>query len=101
LTPGFIPATALTRDIPAYQRFFVKLVSLTPFVRTISQGGREIVNCAIGEETGKVSGNYYYDLKVTKPSKEALNEEKQAKFWDLSLQWTNLSSSNSNDGKKE
>ena len=52
----------------------------------VSEGVKTIVYLAINYEVKKISGEYFYKSKVTKPSQFAEDKELADKLWNYSLQ---------------
>lgn len=75
LHPGVI-STELARDFPAPMRLFARW-----FFKSPEQGARTSLHLATSPEGGTVSGKYFIDAKVAKPSASAVDDALAERLW--------------------
>lgn len=78
LHPGVI-ASDITREMPGFVRFVVKLV-----LKNTAQGAETSVFLASSNEVAGITSKYFDDKKAIPSSKESYDEEKQEKLWRMS-----------------
>jgi NAD(P)-dependent dehydrogenase (short-subunit alcohol dehydrogenase family) len=76
LHPGFINTNILGRDIAGR--------------KPVTEGAQTPVYLASSKEVGNVSGQYFYQKKITPPSELSRNVALQEEFWEISKKMTNL-----------
>lgn len=57
---------------------------------SLEQGAKTSIYLALMEEVSDITGKYFSDSKIIKPSADAHNKELQKELWDLSVQLTGL-----------
>ena len=78
LHPGVI-ASDITREMPGFVRFVVKLVLKTP-----EQGAETSLYLASSPDVAGITGKYFDDKKAIPSSKESYDTAKQEQLWKLS-----------------
>ncbi len=84
LHPGFVQ-TEFGKNNPGILSFLLKILMSLHAIK-VSEGVKTIVYLAINDEVKKISGEYFYKSKVTKPSQFAEDKELADKLWNYSLQ---------------
>ena len=84
LHPGFVK-TEFGKNNPGILSFLLKTLMSFHAIK-VSEGVKTIVYLAINDEAKKISGEYFYKSKVTKPSQSAEDKELADKLWNYSLQ---------------
>lgn len=78
LHPGVVK-TNLGRELPG---MLMKMAG--PFLRTPEQGAATSLHLALSSEVAKVTGRYFDDRKVKKPSVQAMDRGSQERLWQVS-----------------
>jgi len=86
LHPGVIPNTDLLRYHSIVKCLFN--IFVRPFSKNIPQGSATTCYVALHPQVKGVSGEYFSDCNVAKPSALAKDEELAKKLWDFSLSLT-------------
>ena len=81
LHPGVVD-TGITDDSNIFVKLFWKIG--TPFMLNAKQGARTSIYLATSKEVEDISGQYFSNRKVTRPSMEARNTESAKKLWEIS-----------------
>ncbi|KAL0819365.1 hypothetical protein ABMA28_007488 [Loxostege sticticalis] len=84
--------TDLTRHLPmskSFTRFFVYPL-FWPVMKTPKIGAQVIIHAALDPKLKKCAGDYYVDMKLAEPSKEAQDFELSLWLWKVSERWTKL-----------
>ena len=84
LHPGFVK-TEFGKNNHGILSFLLKILMSFHAIK-VSEGVKTIVYLAINDEAKKISGEYFYKSKVTKPSQFAEDKELADKLWNYSLQ---------------
>ena len=84
LHPGFVK-TEFGKNNHGILSFLLKILMSFHAIK-VSEGVKTIVYLAINDEAKKISGEYFYKSKVTKPSQSAEDKELADKLWNYSLQ---------------
>ena len=84
LHPGFVK-TEFGKNNQGILSFLLKILMSFHAIK-VSEGVKTIVYLAINDEAKKISGEYFYKSKVTKPSQSAEDKELADKLWNYSLQ---------------
>ena len=84
LHPGFVK-TEFGKNNHGILTFLLKILMSFHAIK-VSEGVKTIVYLAINDEAKKISGEYFYKSKVTKPSQSAEDKELADKLWNYSLQ---------------
>ena len=84
LHPGFVK-TEFGKNNHGILTFLLKILMSFHAIK-VSEGVKTIVYLAINDEAKKISGEYFYKSKVTKPSQFAEDKELADKLWNYSLQ---------------
>ena len=84
LHPGFVK-TEFGKNNQGILSFLLKILMSFHAIK-VSEGVKTIVYLAINDEAKKISGEYFYKSKVTKPSQFAEDKELADKLWNYSLQ---------------
>jgi NAD(P)-dependent dehydrogenase (short-subunit alcohol dehydrogenase family) len=93
--PGAVPGTGFPRETPLPFRIAARAVSALPdsieslFVTTVPKGAETQVYLAASPELD-VSGEYFYRNRPREPSKEAKDDEKAHRLWELSRELTGI-----------
>ena len=61
-----------------------------PFMRTSKKGAETSIYLCSSPNVSDISGEYFYNCRVTKTSKWAQNEEDANKLWDISSKLTGI-----------
>ncbi|XP_062024710.1 short-chain dehydrogenase TIC 32, chloroplastic-like [Rosa rugosa] len=79
-------------DMSARDRDIVKVlgVFIIPFIKTVQQGAATTCFVALHPQVKGVSGEYFADCNIAKPSNQAKDVDLASKLWDFSLSMTNL-----------
>jgi NAD(P)-dependent dehydrogenase (short-subunit alcohol dehydrogenase family) len=88
LHPGFVATRFGDQSGGIVQR----LVKVAKPIGAISpeEGARTIIFLASSPDTANVSGEYFYECKVTQPTREAQNDEDAEKLWREPVRLTGL-----------
>ncbi|KAK9927173.1 hypothetical protein M0R45_024372 [Rubus argutus] len=91
LHPGAIQTNILRFD-NGILHYIVKVlgVFIIPFIKTIQQGAATTCFVALHPQVKGVSGEYFADCNIDKPSAQAKDEDLATKLWDFSLALTNV-----------
>ena len=84
LHPGFVK-TEFGKNNQGILSFLLKILMSFHAIK-VSEGVKTIVYLAINDEAKKISGEYFYKSKVTKPSQSAEDKELADKLWNYTLQ---------------
>ena len=84
LHPGFVK-TEFGKNNHGILTFLLKILMSFHAIK-VSEGVKTIVYLAINDEAKKISGEYFYKSKVTKPSQSAEDKELADKLWNYTLQ---------------
>jgi hypothetical protein len=88
VTPGFVPVTALGRDVTtgnALARFaMMRLAPLLPFAVSLEEGTRRIAAVCVGEAEGRLTGCYYSRGVETVSSEASRDAALAEELWRLS-----------------
>ena len=84
LHPGFVK-TEFGKNNHGILSFLLKILMSFHAIK-VSEGVKTIVYLAINDEAKKISGEYFYKSKVTKPSQSAEDKELADKLWNYTLQ---------------
>jgi hypothetical protein len=105
--PGLIP-TEMSHDCSAFhgllgadaQRLFHTKVTLKSLffhkiiynlmLQTPKEGAQTVIHLAVADEVAHVTGEYFSDCQVVKPSKLAQDEEMARKVWFVSKKLVDL-----------
>ncbi|RVE54553.1 hypothetical protein evm_000674 [Chilo suppressalis] len=89
--PGFTD-TDLTRHMPMSKSLtrFVVYPVFWPFMKSAKIGAQTIAHAALDPALEKCAGDYYVDMKIAEPSKEAQDFELAYWLWKVSEKWTKL-----------
>ncbi len=87
LHPGAIK-TELSRNFGTIESIAMQFMFL--FFKTPTEGAQTNIHLAVCEEVEGVSGLYFCDCKVKKPSKGAQDDEAAKKLWQISAQLVGL-----------
>lgn len=88
LHPGAV-ATQIGQNNGRWVRWVMKV--LTPFFKTPEQGADTIVYLASAPELEGVTGEYFIDRKIKRPSRAACDEEDAVKLYRVSAELTGVS----------
>jgi retinol dehydrogenase-12 len=95
LHPGVV-RTELARYFgETYGKLFtVVLVLIYPlffwFTKSVEQGAQTTLHCALSEEAGKVSGQYFSDCAIQPLKPHALNDDEAKRLWEISEKMVGL-----------
>ena len=84
LHPGFVK-TEFGKNNQGILSFLLKILMSFHAIK-VSEGVKTIVYLAINDEAKKISGEYFYKSKVTKPSQSAEDKELADKLWNYTIQ---------------
>ena len=84
LHPGFVK-TEFGKNNHGILSFLLQILMSFHAIK-VSEGVKTIVYLAINDEAKKISGEYFYKSKVTKPSQSAEDKELADKLWNYTLQ---------------
>lgn len=87
LHPGFVSSNFGKGSSPLYKAF---IALSSPFAVSSKKGAETPVYLATSEEGGLLSGRYFKDKKVKKPSQAALNDDYALAMWEQSAALTQL-----------
>jgi NAD(P)-dependent dehydrogenase (short-subunit alcohol dehydrogenase family) len=87
-TPGF-RATNLGRNMPALQRFGMRLFAGRP-----EKGAATLVHVATAAELESINGKYFLNGKAVETSKTTYDKELALRLWNISEKLTGLSKQN-------
>ncbi|XP_069697713.1 retinol dehydrogenase 11-like [Periplaneta americana] len=73
---------------PGAQWFFDNVLAY--FIKTPEQGAQTTIHCAVSEEAGRETGQYYRDCKKGRQSSLAFDEKLAADLWDRSARLVGL-----------
>ncbi|EFJ43754.1 hypothetical protein VOLCADRAFT_121393 [Volvox carteri f. nagariensis] len=92
VTPGWVPGTALGRDMPWMARLAYQYVfPLLPGTTSVAEGARRVVEVCVGQQAGAaVTGTYFSRGVPTESSAESRDEEAAEALWRLSEQITGV-----------
>lgn len=99
LHPGLIITNILT-DVKVLWINFASLIAY-PFTKTVWEGAQTHIYLAVSPEVANVSGEYFSDCHLDKPSKIAKNVELARKLWDVSEKIVGLSKNVSVNNNQE
>ncbi|PRQ17656.1 putative very-long-chain 3-oxoacyl-CoA reductase [Rosa chinensis] len=90
LHPGLIQTNIVRFD--GILHYIVKVlgVFIIPFIKTVQQGAATTCFVALHPQVKGVSGEYFTDCNIAKPSDQANDADLATKLWDFSLSLTNL-----------
>ncbi|KAL6174718.1 hypothetical protein ACLB2K_051364 [Fragaria x ananassa] len=93
LHPGSIQ-TNIVRIDDGILHYIAKVLSvfIKPFMKTIQQGAATTCFVALHPQVKGVSGEYFADCNIAKPSDQAKDADLATKLWDFSLSLTDLNS---------
>ncbi|KAL6182208.1 hypothetical protein ACLB2K_043631 [Fragaria x ananassa] len=91
LHPGSIQ-TNIVRIDDGILYYIAKVLSvfIMPFMKTIQQGAATTCFVALHPQVKGVSGEYFADCNIAKPSDQAKDADLATKLWDFSLSLTDL-----------
>ncbi|XP_050378717.1 short-chain dehydrogenase TIC 32, chloroplastic-like isoform X2 [Argentina anserina] len=91
LHPGYIQ-TNIVRIEYGILYYIAKVLSvfIIPFMKSIQQGAATTCFVALHPQVKGVSGEYFADCNIAKPSDQAKDADLAAKLWDFSLSLTSL-----------
>ncbi|XP_061988052.1 short-chain dehydrogenase TIC 32, chloroplastic-like isoform X1 [Rosa rugosa] len=91
LHPGSIQTNIVHFD-NGILHYIVKVlgVFIIPFIKTVQQGAATTCFVALHPQVKGVSGEYFADCNIAKPSNQAKDADLASKLWDFSLSMTNL-----------
>ncbi|KAM5572431.1 hypothetical protein ABKV19_012475 [Rosa sericea] len=91
LHPGSIQ-TNIVRFDNGILHYIVKVlgVFIIPYIKTAQQGAATTCFVALHPQVKGVSGEYFADCNIAKPSNQAKDADLASKLWDFSLSMTNL-----------
>ncbi|XP_067940115.1 retinol dehydrogenase 11-like [Watersipora subatra] len=94
--PGFIPATALSRENRATYRGMFLLTIANSFIgrwlfsaEPVEAGRDKLLQMAVSEDR-KTSGIFYTQFQPRTEAAEVLDEDNQMKIWDLCVKYSTL-----------
>ena len=85
LHPGHV-ASDVWREVPWGLRHLLKLFTISN-----EEGARTSLHCAVSDEAGAQTGQYYHESREKRPSKLALDDGLARELWDKSATWVGLS----------
>ena len=88
LHPGFV-ATRFGDNSGGLLRAVFKLAKPIGAISP-EEGAKTIIHLAASSEVAKVSGEYFYECRMTTPTAEARNDEDASRLWDISEQIAGL-----------
>lgn len=65
-----------------FQKFYRTIMGY--FMKTVEDGSRTQIYCALDEKAGEETGLYYSDCRVATPWAKAANPETAKKLWEVS-----------------
>ena len=89
LHPGVV-RTELARNFgEAYGTSFTLVIILIYplffwFSKDMKQGAQTTIHCAVAEETGEISGEYFCDCAMQKLMPHSLHDNEATKLWQIS-----------------
>lgn len=91
LHPGTV-ATQIGQNNGRWVGWLMKVLAITPFFKTPEQGADTIIYLASSPEVDGVTGEYFIDRKIKRPSRAACDEEAAARLYRVSAELTGVSS---------
>ncbi|PRQ17661.1 putative very-long-chain 3-oxoacyl-CoA reductase [Rosa chinensis] len=88
LHPGTIRTNIMRNDISV--KCLLKVLRLIFISKTIQQGAATTCFLALNPQVKGVSGEYYVDCNIAKPSSQANDADLAKRLWDFSFSLTNL-----------
>ena len=88
LHPGFV-ATRFGDNSGGLMRAVFKIANPIGAISP-EEGAKTIIHLAASSEVAKVSGEYFYECRMTTPTAEARNDEDASRLWDISEQIAGL-----------
>ena len=67
------------------------MLAVRPFAISSAKGAHTSVYLASSPDVDGITGQYFYQCKVVKPSNAALDDAAAARLWDMSAEMTGLS----------
>ncbi|GAB6031591.1 Retinol dehydrogenase 12 [Chamberlinius hualienensis] len=92
--PGLVKNTKILRHTGVYNSFYEKLATPITWLllKTPKDGAQTVIYVAVAPETETITGKYFSDCEIKKPSEDAVNEDYAQKMWDLSSKLVGLQS---------
>jgi NAD(P)-dependent dehydrogenase (short-subunit alcohol dehydrogenase family) len=84
--PGFVA----TRFAHANAIYNVAMALMRPFQRSIAKGSRTSIYLCASPEVATVSGEYFADCKIAKPTSHGRDDAAARKLWDISERMVGL-----------
>ena len=88
LHPGVVATGFASQNNSKLQKFIFGLAK--PFMRTSDNGAKTSVYLCSSSDVSNISGEYFYNSKISKTSNGANNSQDADRLWDISLQLTGL-----------
>lgn len=88
LHPGVVATGFASQNDSKIQKLLFKLSK--PFMRSSNKGAETSVYLSSSDEVSDVSGEYFYNSKISKISSGASNKEDAEKLWEISMELTGL-----------
>ena len=89
LHPGVVATGFASQNNSRFQKFIFSMAK--PFMRTSDNGAKTSIYLCSSEDVSDISGEYFYNSKITKTSKGAKNIDDADRLWNMSLKLTSLS----------
>ncbi|KAK9927172.1 hypothetical protein M0R45_024371 [Rubus argutus] len=87
LHPGIIRTNIIRKHI--FVQCFLKVLGLISMTKTIQQGAATTCFLALHPQVKGISGEYFVDCNIAKPSSQANDADLAKRLWDFSLSLTN------------
>jgi len=80
------PGTVYTNIAATYPKIFRLLYELgEPFMRTPEKGAETVIYLATDKKIKEISGKYFRNKKIIKPTKYSMDKQQRKKLWDYTI----------------